>query len=110
MILNMLVLGLGRIICRKCAASEASFHSQNSSWLFGCAFVLRLVFVHLSFTPPVPALISLKSVAMEGTEFASYERNTWPELERLARDVPEAGIHFQGMVYIFWQKRRDGMC
>ena len=26
-----------------------------------------------------------------------WEKNTWPELERLARDVPEAGIHFQGM-------------
>lgn len=25
-----------------------------------------------------------------------YEATTWPELERLARDVPEAGIHFQG--------------
>ncbi|EPE28508.1 Nucleotide-binding protein [Glarea lozoyensis ATCC 20868] len=26
---------------------------------------------------------------------SKYERNTWPELARLARDVPEAGIHFQ---------------
>ncbi|KAF4635672.1 hypothetical protein G7Y89_g2432 [Cudoniella acicularis] len=24
-----------------------------------------------------------------------WEKRTWPELERLARDVPEAGIHFQ---------------
>lgn len=25
-----------------------------------------------------------------------WEKNTWPELARLAKDVPEAGIHFQG--------------
>jgi len=25
-----------------------------------------------------------------------HDRNTWPELERLAREVPEAGVHFQG--------------
>jgi len=24
-----------------------------------------------------------------------WEKNTWPELERLARTCPEAGIHFQ---------------
>ena len=49
-------------------------------------------------------------MAVKGTEFASYERNTWPELERLARDVPEAGIHFQGKRYLFGQKRKDGVC
>lgn len=26
---------------------------------------------------------------------SKYEKNTWPELARLAKDVPEAGIHFQ---------------
>lgn len=25
-----------------------------------------------------------------------FELKTWPELARLAEDVPEAGIHFQG--------------
>ena len=24
-----------------------------------------------------------------------WERRTWPELRRLATDVPEAGLHFQ---------------
>jgi D-amino-acid oxidase len=24
-----------------------------------------------------------------------WERNTWPELRRLAAEVPEAGLHFQ---------------
>lgn len=26
---------------------------------------------------------------------SKWESNTWPELARLAKDVPEAGIHFQ---------------
>jgi hypothetical protein len=26
----------------------------------------------------------------------TWEKDTWPELARLAKDVPEAGIHFQG--------------
>ncbi len=26
-----------------------------------------------------------------------WERETWPELARLAAEVPEAGIHFQSM-------------
>jgi hypothetical protein len=25
-----------------------------------------------------------------------WEKGIWPELARLAKDVPEAGIHFQG--------------
>lgn len=33
-----------------------------------------------------------------------YEASTWPELERLARDVPEAGIHFQGR-YQYWKSQ-----
>lgn len=34
-------------------------------------------------------------VAKPGSPSEGYERNTWPELERLARDMPESGIHFQ---------------
>ena len=29
-------------------------------------------------------------------EGSRWEKGTWPELARLAKDVPEAGIHFQG--------------
>ncbi|KAG0652687.1 D-amino-acid oxidase [Hyphodiscus hymeniophilus] len=29
-----------------------------------------------------------------------WEKNTWPELARLAKDVPEAGIHFQNSVIL----------
>jgi len=32
---------------------------------------------------------------MASAEDSKWERNTWPELARLAKDVPEAGIHFQ---------------
>ena len=32
---------------------------------------------------------------MKDTAAAEWDKNTWPELERLARECPEAGIHFQ---------------
>ncbi len=35
------------------------------------------------------------SVAKAGTDGELYERGTWPELARLARELPEAGVHFQ---------------
>lgn len=38
------------------------------------------------------------SVAKEGTPAEEYERNTWPELAKLAKDHPEAGVHFQGAI------------
>jgi len=31
----------------------------------------------------------------ENTSEAGWEKDTWPELARLAKEVPEAGIHFQ---------------
>lgn len=34
----------------------------------------------------------------EGSPSAIYERDTWPELARLAQDLPEAGVHFQETV------------
>jgi hypothetical protein len=34
-------------------------------------------------------------VSERGTAAARWDRDTWPHLERLARDHPEAGIHFQ---------------
>lgn len=44
----------------------------------------------------IPSLILENRVAKQGTPSEGYERETWPELEKLARDVPEAGLHFQG--------------
>ncbi|KAL1311764.1 hypothetical protein AAFC00_001851 [Neodothiora populina] len=37
-------------------------------------------------------------VGKEGSPSAEYERNTWPELARLAKELPEAGVHFQDTV------------
>jgi len=34
--------------------------------------------------------------AVEGTKAAQWEKETWFRLESLARNNPEAGIHFQG--------------
>ncbi|KAF2861796.1 DAO-domain-containing protein [Piedraia hortae CBS 480.64] len=42
-------------------------------------------------------------VAKPGTASEKYERETWPELSHLAKNVPEAGIHFQP-TYVY---RRD---
>ena len=43
-------------------------------------------------------LIQIPRVAKPGSPSETYERNTWPELERIARDLPEAGVHFQDTV------------
>lgn len=40
--------------------------------------------------------MSNRSVGQAETLPSQLERNTWSELERLARDLPETGIHFQG--------------
>lgn len=32
------------------------------------------------------------------SDITTWERDTWPELEKLARLYPEAGIHFQGAI------------
>ncbi|KAK4618309.1 D-amino-acid oxidase [Fulvia fulva] len=61
---------------------------------------------YLPMPPPAPTLID-KSVAKPGSPSESYERNTWPELERLARDMPESGIHFQD-TYIYRREKDRG--
>lgn len=35
-------------------------------------------------------------VSANGTNAAEWDKNTWPALEDLARNHPEAGVHFQG--------------
>ncbi|KAK4574708.1 D-amino acid oxidase [Recurvomyces mirabilis] len=50
-------------------------------------------------------LIYKVSVAKAGTPSESYERNTWPELARLAQDLPESGIHFQDSV--IYRRNKD---
>jgi D-amino-acid oxidase len=34
-------------------------------------------------------------VGKPGSNLQRFERTTWPELARICREVPEAGIHFQ---------------
>lgn len=36
-------------------------------------------------------------VSRRGTEAAGWDRDTWGPLEDLARNHPDAGVHFQGM-------------
>lgn len=38
---------------------------------------------------------SVSRISEAGTEAAEWDKNTWPELEKLARYHPEAGVHFQ---------------
>ncbi|KAL9089431.1 MAG: hypothetical protein Q9165_005752 [Trypethelium subeluteriae] len=41
------------------------------------------------------ANIAVLGVAKPGSLGEQYERDTWPELKRLASHLPEAGVHFQ---------------
>ncbi|KAI9754170.1 MAG: translation initiation factor eIF-2B subunit alpha [Chaenotheca gracillima] len=45
------------------------------------------------------------SVSITGTEAAEWDKNTWPELNRLAADVPEAGVHYQDTV--IYNRKKD---
>lgn len=42
-------------------------------------------------------LFDISRVSKKGSEAADWDRNTWPELQNLAKDHPEAGVHFQSM-------------
>ncbi|KAG2164668.1 hypothetical protein VTO58DRAFT_103192 [Aureobasidium pullulans] len=44
-------------------------------------------------------------VGKEGTPSQEYERNTWPELAKLAEQHPEAGIHFQDT--LIYRREKD---
>jgi hypothetical protein len=74
MISNMLPPGPGRTTCRKL------------NWQIAEPFLMKLLTLEDS------------SVSIRGTEAAEWDRNTWAPLEDLARNHPEAGVHFQGMM------------
>ena len=40
---------------------------------------------------------SCHSVSVNGTEAAKWDADTWGPLADLAKNHPEAGVHFQGM-------------
>ncbi|KAI4165469.1 MAG: hypothetical protein LQ342_000879 [Letrouitia transgressa] len=58
---------------------------MGSSW-----DVLLLFRNCVSFTPD-----SNCSISEAGSEAAEWDKNTWPEFEKLARLHPEAGVHFR---------------
>lgn len=66
MISNMLRHGLERTTCRK---KLSSTHIQ---------------------------VLNHSSVSSRGTEAAEWDKNTWAPLADLARNHPDAGVHFQG--------------
>lgn len=37
------------------------------------------------------------SVSLAGTQAAKWDKDTWEPLADLAKNHPEAGVHFQGM-------------
>ena len=39
------------------------------------------------------------SVSVGGTEAAKWDKDTWGPLADLARNHPEAGVHFQGTLF-----------
>ncbi len=57
--------------------------------------VLSLYFIFLLLQ-----ILNAFSISAEGTAAAKHDRETWPELEKLARLHPEAGVHFQGIFNI----------
>ena len=67
MISSMLHLGLGQITCRKLLM------------LFSADLVS----------------LTIVRVSVRGSEAAEWDKNTWPPFEDLARNHPEAGVHFQ---------------
>ena len=81
---NMLLPGQAQTICRMCRISYVT------------SFVLLII--EYSKVP------TLNSVGRPGSKLAQFERDTWQELQRLASNVPEAGIHFQGQVVLLIEK------
>ena len=52
---------------------------------------------HMYFVFLFSQVLNYASVSAEGTAAAKHDKETWPELEKLARLYPEAGVHFQGI-------------
>jgi hypothetical protein len=69
MTLNMLRLGLEQIICRE----QTVFPEPEGA----------------------DQLILLHRVSVKGTPAQEWDKNTWEPLADLARNHPEAGVHFQ---------------
>jgi len=46
-------------------------------------------------------------VGAPGSALQKFEKETWPELDRICREVPEAGIHFQETI-VYGRKKDEG--
>jgi hypothetical protein len=46
-------------------------------------------------------------VGKPGSKLRAFEKATWPELDRICRDVPEAGIHYQDCI-LYGRKKDKG--
>ena len=87
---NMLAHGQVRITYRESACSGFVLAQ------YGDYMVLRNLAAKQAPKKGDAELLELSSMGKPEKLANKFERDTWPELERLARDLPEAGIHFQG--------------
>lgn len=46
-------------------------------------------------------------VGKEGSKLRAFEKASWPELDRLCREVPEAGVHYQDCM-LYGRKKDEG--
>src|SRR5690242_20966071 len=46
-------------------------------------------------------------VGKDGSKLRAFERATWPELDRICRDIPEAGIQYQDCK-VYGRKKDEG--
>lgn len=46
-------------------------------------------------------------VGKEGSKLRAFERATWPEIDRICRELPEAGIHYQEC-RVYGRKKDEG--
>ena len=73
------------------------FYSQCGSYNFSSNLAAKQEMATAGDNPSSSSTLMGKPRFGKPGELASiFERDTWPELSRLASDMPEAGIHFQG--------------
>ena len=46
-------------------------------------------------------------VGSEGSKLRAFEKATWPELDRICSEIPEAGIHYQECK-VYGRKKDEG--
>lgn len=46
-------------------------------------------------------------VGKKGSKLRAFERATWPELDRICQELPEAGVHYQDCK-VYGRKKDEG--